>query len=77
MTKQYILYSDSKIAISRVQKGIINTQILPNSNNKELFTKIQEAEGRLHNHPTRSQSIILKKRPTSQRGQIPADFGRK
>lgn len=77
ITRQYILYSDSKIAISRIQKGTINTQILPNSNNKELFTKIREAEQWLLDHPQRSQFVILKKRPTSQRGQIPADFGRK
>ncbi len=72
-----VLYSDSKIAISRIQKGKINTQIVESNTNRVLFEKVTQAEDRLKNNPQRSQTITLKKRPTSQRGQIPADFGRK
>ncbi len=73
----YTLYSDSKIALSRVKKWKINTQITKNSTNALLFKKVEQAEEWLHRNKQRSEFIILKKRPTSQRGQIPADFGRK
>lgn len=55
----------------------MNTKIIPNQSNRELFEKIYEAEQWLSQHTERSQCVVLKKRPTSQRGQIPADFGRK
>lgn len=73
----YPLYSDSKIALSRVKKWKINTQIIKNSTNALLFEKVEQAEEWLHHNKQRSELVILKKRPTSQRGQIPADFGRK
>ena len=73
----YTLYSDSKIALGRVKKWEINTQITKNSTNALLFEKVEQAEEWLHRNKQRSEFIILKKRPTSQRGQIPADFGRK
>jgi len=73
----YTLYSDSKIALSRVKKWKINTQIIKNSTNALLFEKVEQAEEWLHHNKQRSEFVILKKRPTSQRGQIPADFGRK
>ena len=73
----YTLYSDSKIALSRVKKWKINTQITKNSTNALLFEKVEQAEEWLHRNKQRSEFVILKKRPTSQRGQIPADFGRK
>jgi ribonuclease HI len=73
----YTLYSDSKIALSRVKKWKINTQITKNSTNALLFEKVEQAEEWLHHNKQRSEFVILKKRPTSQRGQIPADFGRK
>ena len=73
----YTLYSDSKIALSRVKKWKINTQITKNSTNALLFKKVEQAEERLHCNKQRSEFVILKKRPTSQRGHIPADFGRK
>lgn len=72
-----IIYSDSKIAISRIQKGKINTTIPPDSINTLLFIKVYAAEQRLHANPIWSQDVILKQWPTAQRGQIPADFGRK
>lgn len=77
MNWKNILYSDSKIAISWVIKWTINTQIAQNNNNFLLFEKITEAEEWLKNNPQRSQIISLKKRPTDERWQIPADFWRK
>lgn len=72
-----ILYSDSKIALNRVKKWKVNTQIIRDIHNTILFKKIEQAEHYLYDCPHRSQFVTLKKRPTSQRGQIPADFGRK
>jgi len=72
-----ILYTDSTIALWRILKGTIKTSIKPSHDNQELFNKIDEALTWLDNNPKRRHSIQLKKRPTSQRGQIPADFGRK
>jgi ribonuclease HI len=72
-----ILYTDSTIALWRILKGTLKTSIKPSHDNQELFNKIDEALVWLDNNPKRRHSIQLKKRPTSQRGQIPADFGRK
>ncbi len=72
-----ILYTDSTIALWRILKGTLKTSIKPSHNNQQLFNKINEALTWLDNNPKRRHSIQLKKRPTSQRGQIPADFGRK
>lgn len=72
-----ILYSDSKIAINRVETNTFRTQIHETNENKELRDIIRRAQERLRNNPTRKQKIVLKKRPTKLWGQIPADFGRK
>ena len=72
-----ILYTDSTIALWRILKGTLKTSIKPSYDNQELFNKIDEALVWLDNNPKRRHSIQLKKRPTPQRGQIPADFGRK
>lgn len=75
--KYTILYSDSITAIWWIKKGKINTTIIQNNQNKKLFEIIYDAVQWLKQHWDRSNSIILSKRPTSQRGQIPADFWRK
>ncbi len=72
-----ILYSDSKIAINRVESNSFRTQIRETSENKELRDIIRRAQDRLNNNSHRKQTITLKKRPTKLWGQIPADFGRK
>lgn len=72
-----VLYTDSKIALSRTLKGNINTTIRKTKSNILLFEKIQQAEEWLQYNSHRPQFMTLKKRPTSQWGQIPADFGRK
>lgn len=76
--KQYsILYSDSKTAIWWIKKGSINTTIRENNQNKKLFEIVHNSIQWLKLNSDRSYHITLSKRPTSQRGQIPADFWRK
>jgi ribonuclease HI len=75
--KYTILYSDSKTAIWWIKKGAINTTITKNKNNTILFEIIHESIQWLKLNSDRSNYITLSKRPTSQRGQIPADFWRK
>lgn len=72
-----ILYSDSTIAINWVNNNYINTSIPRHSSNKKLWRLLDHAQERLTTHPDWSSSIELKKRPTQERGQIPADFWRK
>ena len=72
-----VLYSDSKIAINRVENNTFRTQIQEDDSNRELRNIIRRAQEWLCNNPTRKQTITLKKRPTKLWGQIPADFGRK
>lgn len=72
-----ILYSDSKIAINRVESNTFRTQIQEDDSSQELRNIIRRAQDRLQNNHHRKQSISIKKRPTKLRGQIPADFGRK
>lgn len=72
-----VLYSDSKIAINRVETKSFRTQIQEDDDNTELRNLIRRAQEWLRNNPTRNQTITLKKRPTKLWGQIPADFGRK
>lgn len=75
--KYTILYSDSKIAIWWIKKGNINTTIIQNSQNKKLFEIIDNDIKWLKHNSDRANHIQLSKRPTTQRGQIPADFWRK
>jgi ribonuclease HI len=72
-----ILYSDSKTAIWWIKKGNINTTIIQDNQNKKLFEIIYNSIEWLKLNSDRSHHITLCKRPTSQRGQIPADFWRK
>ena len=72
-----ILYTDSKTALWWVQTWKINTTISKTSQNKQLWVEIEESLQRLQSHTWRQSQFQLLKRPTSQRGQIPADFWRK
>ncbi len=72
-----ILYSDSKIAINRVQTNTFKTQIQETDDTTELRNIIRRAQDWLNNNQHRKHIITLKKRPTKLWGQIPADFGRK
>ncbi|NOZ44801.1 MAG: hypothetical protein GXP45_06795 [bacterium] len=68
------IYSDSKIAIKRVQAKKAKTAFQRSPQTELLFERIQKAEQWLKNH--RYQNSILKW-DTENWGEIPADFGRK
>jgi caulimovirus viroplasmin len=70
----FFVYSDSKIAMNRVLQGKCKTNFVSNDENKELFVLIKRAENWLAQHPGERN---LLKRKTSERGENPADFGRK
>jgi ribonuclease HI len=69
-----IIYTDSKTAISWVNKKTCNTKLVPNDKNKILFDLVQRALDWLKNN-TYSTTIV--KWETKAWGEIPADFGRK
>lgn len=69
------LYSDSKIALWRLQKGKCRTQLQQTPQNDQIFQRIQKAEEWLSRHDISTLSI--KKRHTKAWGEIPSDFGRK
>lgn len=70
----YALYSDSKIAIGWIYEGKCKTNVQFGEEHCELFSWIQRAETWLKEH--RFDTEILKWN-TKERGEIPADFGRK
>lgn len=75
-----VIYSDSRIALGWVTKGIINTTLPKNQTTQLLWTLIDEQHKRLQHTWMRlleQKHITLKKRNTKKRGEIPADFGRK
>jgi ribonuclease HI len=68
------LYSDSKHAINRVIQKKCKTKLEKAQWTERIFYAINQAEERLRQ--TKFSTKILK-RHTSERGEIPADFGRK
>ena len=68
------LYSDSRNAISWVQKKQAKTKLEPNPKNSELFELILRAENWLKNN---TYTTRILKWETEAWGEIPADFGRK
>lgn len=68
------VYSDSRTAISWVQKKKANTKLDPTGRNAELFELIDRAETWLQTH--RFANRVLKWE-TTYWGENPADFGRK
>lgn len=68
------VYSDSKTAIKWVKDKKVNTKLLPNEKNSDLFDLIQRAVAWLNNN---SYSNRVLKWETEVWGEIPADFGRK
>ncbi len=60
----YVLYSDSKIAINRVKNGKCNTNFAPTAENLQLFDLIRRAEDWLANQ---SFSTQILKRHTDER----------
>lgn len=70
---QYI-YSDSKHAINRIAQKKCKTKLEKLPWTERIFKAISDAEEWLHHTP---YSTKILKRHTSERGEIPADFGRK
>ncbi|PCI34893.1 MAG: ribonuclease H [Flavobacteriaceae bacterium] len=68
------IYSDSRIAMSWVQKKQCRTNLPITQENKALFDLIKRAEAWLRNN---TYSTTILKWETKAWGEIPADFGRK
>ena len=69
-----IIYSDSKTAISWVQKKNCKTKLERNDKNKPVFDLVDRAVNWLKNN---SYKTVIVKWETKAWGEIPADFGRK
>jgi ribonuclease HI len=68
------VYSDSRTAISWINRKKANTKLERNSKNAELFTLIHRGEKWLKEHQWNNPIL---KWETEKWGEIPADFGRK
>ncbi len=69
-----IIYSDSRIAIGWVRKGMCGTKLQRNKKNQPLFELIERAESWLKKN---RYTTPIVKWETKAWGEIPADFGRK
>lgn len=72
---QIPIYSDSRVAIGWVLKGVCRTNLPPSPRNAPLFALIAEAEAWLAGRPLGSAKLL--KWETALWGENPADFGRK
>lgn len=72
---KYPIYSDSKIAISWIQRKTCNTQLVATPENKKIFELIERALKWLRTNDYWEFKIL--KWNTEIWGEIPADFGRK
>lgn len=70
----YVVYSDSKIAMKRVMEGKCKTNLIQNAESQILFDLIKRAENWIAQNGI---PVELLKWKTSERWEIPADFGRK
>lgn len=68
------IYSDSKNAISWVEKGEVRTKIDPKETDPRVFNIIMRAEKWLEDHPVHAE---VRKWETKKWGENPADFNRK
>ena len=68
------LYSDSRNAILWIKSKKVNTKLVRNARNKELFELLDRAVEWLHNN---TYDTRILKWETKEWGEIPADFGRK
>lgn len=68
------IYSDSRTAMARIKKGKHNSMLNRTNNNAKLKHALQQRE--LWFQQTKPNIDVLK-RHTKERGEIPADFGRK
>ena len=70
----WVLYSDSKTAISWVRQKQCKTKLEWNSKNQDLLLAVRAAEKWLHEN---TWTTSIHKWDTEHWGEIPADFGRK
>lgn len=70
----WVLYSDSKIAISWIRQKQCRTKLDWNDKNQDLLLAVRAAEKWLHEN---TYTTPIYKWDTDAWGEIPADFGRK
>lgn len=70
----WVLYSDSRTALTWLKKGHADTKLEWNAGNEDLFFMLRKAEQWLHDN---TWTTPIYKWDTKQWGEIPADFGRK
>ena len=70
----WVLYSDSKTAISWVRQKQCKTKLEWNTKNQDLLLAVRAAEKWLHEN---TWTTSIHKWDTEHWGEIPADFGRK
>ena len=70
----WVLYSDSKTAISWVRQKQCKTKLEWSSKNQDLLLAVRAAEKWLHEN---TWTTLIYKWDTEHWGEIPADFGRK
>lgn len=70
----WVLYSDSKIAISWIRQKQCKTKLDWNAKNQDLLLAVRAAEKWLNDNP---YTTPIYKWDTDAWGEIPADFGRK
>ncbi len=70
----YPIYSDSRTAISWVEKKYINTKLERSKQNEELFRAMENGLAWLKANPV---TVPILKWKTDIWGEIPADYGRK
>ncbi len=70
------IYSDSKIAMSWIEKGICRTLLPKDQKSEATRVIIKRAEEWLRKHPIANRPPLLKWQ-THLWGEIPADYGRK
>lgn len=68
------IYSDSKIAMNRIRQKKCTTLLAKTPETEKLYQLIDRA---LHWLKTNTFTTSIYKRNTEERGEIPADFGRK
>lgn len=73
----WIMYSDSRTAMSWIKKWILNTSLHRGKNTELLRQAIDAGKQWLYQNKSLIQYIKIVKWKTSIRGEIPADFGRK
>ena len=70
----WVLYSDSRTALSWLRKGHAETKLECTVENQEIFMMLRKAEQWLHENKWETRVL---KWDTDRWGEIPADFGRK